>query len=323
MQSCSILTEDRNLVFGPLGQIEEMYRHSVKYFRRIEHLVKRHCRFLRTPTISRTTRQSTSSNTETIDRQAMECHQSGFDGLPDRGAARREGRHSDRLRDSNDSGWGNKEDDGPETSQTGNVTNLGYSRNYFSVSVEDDPTTTAEPRRASDGNEGTSQNDQVGGTNGGSINGDRRGDEVPVPTASTATTTIPDVDKATVLTDPPTGGEDLGANSSTSNENGSDPTWGPYPGGDDAPSHTGGDETIPDPASSDCKHTDASYHSWNWSLIIYASAGVRMRCRTCGEQKAQAEFSSLLEKSEEGGAKLNWDHISNIRWWPGGAWSWG
>lgn len=109
---------------------------------------------------------------------------------------------------------------------------------------------------------------------------------------------------------------------SVSTEDAPKPTSGFSPNDDDTPSDTGNDGTNSQPDAEACAHQDVSIHAWNWSLIIYASNGIRIKCRACGEQRAESEFSSLLEKSEEGGAKLNWKHISNIRWWPGAAYSW-
>lgn len=71
-----------------------------------------------------------------------------------------------------------------------------------------------------------------------------------------------------------------------------------------------------------CAHSNVRIHTWGWSLVIYASAGMRVDCRECGRQWCTAEFSSLLQTSENGGAELNWQHISHLRWWPGGSWSW-
>lgn len=115
---------------------------------------------------------------------------------------------------------------------------------------------------------------------------------------------------------------DLNPMSPTSNDD-SEPPFESSPDTDDAEFNTGSDETNPQHDPSTCTHPDASFHSWNWSLIVYASAGVRIKCRACGEQRTEAEFSSLLERGEDGGARLNWEHVSRFRWWPGGGWSWG
>jgi hypothetical protein len=115
---------------------------------------------------------------------------------------------------------------------------------------------------------------------------------------------------------------DTAEGSLTDEENDMDPT----PEDDDAEPHMAGQPNTgnmnPQPGPTPCTHSDLRVYAWNWSLIVYASSGIRRTCSTCGTQWTEAEFSSLLERSESGGADFNWQHISKIRWWPGGAWSW-
>ncbi|KAG6355144.1 hypothetical protein INS49_004225 [Diaporthe citri] len=277
----------------------------------------------------------------------MANDQNGFDGLSDRVAAQREGLHMDRLHDSTHSGRDNNQDGRHGTTQMVDDTAPGSAQDYVTVFLREDLTTPAELNRTLDGNQDARRDELSDDTNAESIYQERNegggnggehvepalmdgGDaEVLLATSTTAdgtpnmdTTTMPGVDMGTEPIVASKGGSP-GALSFISNENGGQPTSEPHSdGGDDAQSNTGSHETTSQPGSSVCTHADVNTLSWTWSLILYASSGVRTKCNACGEEQTKAELSSLLKESEEGGAKLNWEHISNLRWVPGAGWSW-
>ena len=84
---------------------------------------------------------------------------------------------------------------------------------------------------------------------------------------------------------------------------------GPSPSGEQASTQAG---------VSACEHRfQERVRGYRWSLVVFASCVNQTRCIECGLHRTTREFSSLLREGENGGAEVNWKHISTLRWIPG------